>query len=170
MKVIVVCALTAAALIVGCSRPTEDALWEQVRQTRARGSFDSTIQAAQNLIREYPDGKKASAALFLLGDLHQNLKHDFPAAIAYYRSFAQKYPADSSAPVAMFIVGFIYNNNLQMYDSAKGAYESFMAKYPDHPLVASAKFELENLGKTPEEIIATKKQVTELPKHQARRK
>ena len=170
MKSLVVAAMAAAVLMTGCARPTEDALWQQVQQTKARGSFDSTLQAAQNLIREFPDGKNASAALFLLGDINQNLKHDYPAAIRYYRAFAEKYPADSSAPIAMFVVGFIYNNNLQKYDSAKAAYESFMAKFPNHPLVASAKFEIDNLGKTPEEIISSKKEVAEQSKKQSRRK
>ena len=59
----------------------------------------------------------------------------------------------------MFFIGFIYNNNLQMYDSARIAYQNFIAKFPNHELAASAKFEIDNLGKTPDEIIGTKKEL-----------
>ena len=170
MKSLMLAVSAAALLVVGCARPTEEALWQQVQQTKAHGNYDSTVLSAQHLLKEYPDGKNAPAALFLLGDLNQNLIHNYPAAINYYRAFAEKYPADSSAPIAMFVVGFIYNNNLQMYDSARAAYEAFMAKFPNHALVASARFELENLGKTPEEIISSKKEVAEQPKKQSRRR
>jgi TolA-binding protein len=136
---------------------TEDELWQKVEQARTGSNFDSTIQVCQRIVQEYPNGPKASAALYLLGETYQNGKHDYHTAINYYQAFVKKYPDLNATPVAMFIIGFIYNNNLQMIDSAKIAYREFVAKFPNHELASSAQFELENLGKSPDEIIGTNK-------------
>ena len=64
----------------------------------------------------------------------------------------------------MFVIGFIYNNNLQMLDSARAAYLAFLQRFPNHDLSASAKFELENLGRTPDAIIGPQKEVAVKPR------
>jgi outer membrane protein assembly factor BamD (BamD/ComL family) len=56
--------------------------------------------------------------------------------------------------VALFQIGFIYNNKLGNVDSARIAYEQFLAKFPQHELAPYAKFELDNLGKSPDTILA----------------
>jgi TolA-binding protein len=109
----------------------------------------------QRIIQEYPDGRRASAALYLLGETYKDGKHDYHTAINYYQSFVKKYPDLNSTPLAMFIIGYIYNNNLQMIDSARISYQEFATKFPNHELATSAKFELENLGKSPDEIMGT---------------
>jgi hypothetical protein len=53
----------------------------------------------------------------------------------------------------LFLSGFIYNNDLRQLDSAKIVYETFLKKYPDHELAASARFELETLGKDPSQTL-----------------
>lgn len=138
---------------------TEDELWQKVEQSRTSSNFDSTIQVCQMIVQEYPNGLKASAALYMLGETYKDGKHDYHTAINYYQAFVKKYPDLNSTPLAMFIIGYIYNNNLQMIDSARIAYREFVAKFPNHELVSSARFELENLGKSPDEIIGTNKDV-----------
>ena len=164
MKSILYSALALGIVFAGCAKLSEDQLWQKVEETRVRGNYDSTIQVCQTLLKEYPDGKNASAALYMLGDMSQNATHNYAAAVNYYHAFVTKYPDLNSTPVAMFVMGFIYNNNLQMVDSARAAYNVFLAKFPNHELAASAKFELDNLGKTPDEIIAMKKSMDEKPK------
>lgn len=159
MKLIASFIIGYSLFLFGCSKMTEDELWQKVEQSRTGSNFDSTIQVCQMIIQEYPNGRKASAALYLLGETYQNGKHDYLAAITYYQAFVKKYPDLNSTPVALFIIGFIYNNNLQMIDSAKITYQEFVTKFPIHDLASSAKFELENLGKSPDEIVGTNKDV-----------
>jgi TolA-binding protein len=164
---------SAAAILLflsGCAKLTEDQLWQKIEETQANGNYDSTIQVCQTLLKQYPEGKDASAALYKIGEIYQNGKHDYPAAVNYYHAFVNKYPDLNSTPVAMFVIGFIYNNNLQMIDSARATYQEFVARFPNHELAASAKFELDNLGKTPDEIIAMKKDASEKQKKSARKK
>ncbi len=54
------------------------------------------------------------------------------------------------------MAGFILANDLQDFDAAKETYELYIEKYPDGQLADDAKIELENLGKTPEEILLEK--------------
>jgi outer membrane protein assembly factor BamD (BamD/ComL family) len=145
--------------LIGCSKMTEDELWRRVEESRAGSNFDSTILMCQTILEEYPNGQKASAAMYLLGETYQNGKRDYHAAVDYYQAFVRKYPDLNSTPVAMFVIGFIYNNNLQMGDSAKIAYQEFIAKFPNHELAPSAKFELANIGKSPDDIIGPGKDV-----------
>lgn len=159
MKLLASFIIGCSLFLFGCSKMTEDELWQKVEQTRTGSNFDSTIQLCQMIVHDYPDGRKTSAAMYLLGETYQNGKHDYHAAINYYQAFVKKYPDLNSAPVAMFIIGFIYNNNLQMMDSARITYQEFIAKFPTHDLATSAKFELENLGRSPEEIVGTKSDV-----------
>jgi TolA-binding protein len=51
------------------------------------------------------------------------------------------------------MLGFIYANELNNYEKAKIYYQKFLERYPNSELAISAKFELENLGRKPEEII-----------------
>ncbi len=159
MKFVVYIVPCVILFLIGCAKMTEDELWQKVEQSRASGNLDSTIQMCQATIKDYPQGKNASAALYMIAETYQNGKHDYRAAVNYYSAFVKQYPDLNSTPVAMFITAFIYNNNLQMFDSARVAYQNFITRFPNHELAASAKFEIDNLGKTPDEIIDTKKEL-----------
>ncbi len=169
MRITVYAIAGVVLFLAGCAKMTEDEMWQKAEQSRASGNVDSTIQMCQAILREYPDGKNASAALFMLGETY-NGKNDFRAAVNYYGAFVKKYPDSSSTPLAMFFIGFIYNNNLQIADSARVAYQNFITRFPAHELAASAKFELDNLGKTPDEIIGMKKEITAKTKKTSNKK
>ncbi|MGA7160149.1 MAG: tetratricopeptide repeat protein [Bacteroidota bacterium] len=158
MKFTIRATVCGLLLLIGCAKMSEEELWQKVEQSQASANVDSTILMCQTILTNYPEGKNAPAALFMLGQAY-NSKHDFHAAVNYYGAFVKKYPDLNSTPLAMFFIGFIYNNNLQMFDSARLAYQDFIAKFPNHSLAASAKFELDNIGKTPDEIIGMKKDV-----------
>jgi TolA-binding protein len=141
---------------IGCSKLPEGELWKKAETARENGNADSVIQVCQTLIKEYPDGKIAPAATYLIAEMYQNSKKDPRAAIQQYRFFVRKYPDLQQTPVAYFLIGFLENNELKELDSARAAYETFLAKFPKHELAESAKFELSTLGKTPEEIMKEK--------------
>ncbi len=53
----------------------------------------------------------------------------------------------------MFLMAFAYENYLKDTEKAKQAYEAFLKKYPENQLARDAKFSLDNLGKSPEEVM-----------------
>ncbi len=159
----------AAIVIASCARVSEDDLWKKAEQVRSAGNADSAILLCQKMLSDYPQGKEAANALFMLAEAY-NGKQDFHAAVNSYAAYAVKYPDSSSAPLAMFLVGFIYDGNLQMYDSARAAYQNFLSKYPNHELAASARSEIDNMGKTPDEIIGMSKDLTAKTKKSPKKK
>lgn len=74
-------------------------------------------------------------------------------AIALYANILANAPQHPKAATAQFMTGFIYANDLGDLEKAKTAYETFLQKHPNDELAESAKMELENLGKSPEELI-----------------
>ena len=52
----------------------------------------------------------------------------------------------------MFLKAFTFDNDLKDYENARKYYEEFLAKYPNNEFAESAKFLLDNLGKSDEEL------------------
>jgi outer membrane protein assembly factor BamD (BamD/ComL family) len=74
-------------------------------------------------------------------------------AIDAYGLYCREYPAGKQTPLAMFLIGYLYNNELHDIDSAASAYRRFLERYPDSEMATSARFELNTLGKSPEEAL-----------------
>ena len=65
------------------------------------------------------------------------------------------YEVITEAPKALFMIGFIQANELFQYAEAKRTFNSFIETYPKHELAYSAEMELQNIGKSPEEVFRT---------------
>lgn len=74
-------------------------------------------------------------------------------AIELYSKVIEKMPQHPKAATAFFMTGFVYANDLQELDKARAAYETFLNKFPNDEMAESARAELKNLGKSPEEIL-----------------
>ena len=132
--------------------------------------FNDAIDAYQQLVNTYPDSARSPEALYAIAAIYQNNKRSYNEAILTFRKFNEKYPNHPLAASASFLVGFIYNNDLKKYDSARIAYQEFINKFPDNQLVSSAQFELENLGKDPNEIFKEKTQMAQQETKPAKKK
>lgn len=161
-----VVALVALGLLAGCSKPSADESFRAGEQAQAQAeqSLGNTPEAVDSLFRiaighyeqvveNHPDDQLAESALFRIGELHNNGTRNFHEAIATYRRFLSAYPESPKAPVSLFMIAFLSNNELHDLNAASTAYREFLSRYPNHELAASAKGELDNLGKSPEQII-----------------
>lgn len=74
-------------------------------------------------------------------------------AIELYSKVTEKMPQHPKAATAFFMIGFVYANDLEELDKARAAYELFLEKFPNDEMAESARAELKNLGKSPEEIL-----------------
>jgi outer membrane protein assembly factor BamD (BamD/ComL family) len=160
--------LGLGVILLGCSSaPPEDMLATAVQEealarqaadtvleasARAR-LFEPAVAAYEKLLEAHPNSPQAQEGMFRLATIYNNDVRDFPKAVAMYRSYAERFPEGEKAAVAMFLIGYVYNNELRMLDSAKVAYERFLKTYPNHEMAISAQFELNTLGKPPEELV-----------------
>jgi tetratricopeptide (TPR) repeat protein len=164
----VVVAVSIGLFLVGCSAaPPEEMLARATRdeniarqaadtvvEAGARAKlFESTVAAYQDLLEAHPDSPQAQEGLFRLATIYNNDVRDFPKAVTLYRSYVERFPEGEKTAVAMFLIGYVYHNELRMLDSAKVAYERFLSAYPNHEMAISAQFELNTLGRPPEELV-----------------
>lgn len=160
--------IIAAVVVGGCSTPNADELFAQAqaahdaaqraadslgRKADVRALFGPVAAAYERVASEHPTSLPAEQALFKAAELHAGYLQDVPRAIEMYKKFVDTFPMSAKAPTALFMVGYLYNNNLGMTDSAAVAYKRFLQQYPQNELATSAQFELETLGKKPEDLL-----------------
>ena len=153
--------LTIAALVllmmmfVNCSRDsvkTAEGYWDLGRESFNNKKYEESIAYYQKLVKRFPQDTLAIQALFSVAEIYKNNLKDFTKSIDSYNQILSQFSADPKTPNASFMIGYIYANDLNDYDKAKASYEKFIKLYPDHMLVPSAHWEIENLGKSLDEI------------------
>lgn len=112
----------------------------------------SMIKMYLSYVAAYPADTNSPDYLFRAADLSAKT-NDIHSAIQLYEKLVQEYPENKHTPLAIFLQGFIYENQASDPMKAKPYYEKFLAAYPDHAMAADVAFSLENLGKSPEELI-----------------
>lgn len=110
------------------------------------------LQRSETYINTYKEDPKTPELLFKTGEVLNGLK-SYDYAIRKFQDLFLRYPKSNKAAESIFICAFIYENNLQNYEEAGNYYRRFIRNYPNHPFVKDAKIALENLGKTPEEMV-----------------
>lgn len=101
---------------------------------------------------KFPDDTLSAGYLFKAADISSKI-NETTQAIELFGRMLKNYPDNKNAPYALFLQGFIYENQIGDPVKARPYYEAFLKKYPDHPIAGDVTFSLENLGKTPEELI-----------------
>ncbi len=122
-----------------------------------KGVIDS--KEAANMIHAYlqfadafPTDTMSPIYLFKAADVSINTFHS-EQSIKLFDRIIQEYPNFEKAPQALFLKAFTYENYLGKIDSAQKYYQLFIKEYPSHPFTNDAQISLQNLGKSPEDII-----------------
>ncbi len=99
-----------------------------------------------------PSAKDAPAYLFDAAKVAGYLG-DFSRSIDLYQTVYEQFPDFEKAAQAIFMLGFVYDNDLKDFDKARTYYELYLKKYPEGAFAEQVQFLLENLGKSPEELL-----------------
>ena len=142
-----------AFFFLTCSYTTDKDLMTQAEQAVKTKKIDEAIRLYERVVTEFKDGKYAAEAMFRMGGLYLGEQKKPLQAIAVYRELAEKYTPSEYAHKGLFIAGFTYANELKNYPEAKKVYEEYLTKFPDSSMAKTARFELANLGKSPDEIL-----------------
>lgn len=100
----------------------------------------------------YPDDSMAVEYLFKGAEFCLNLGEG-QRAITLYDRVISEYPDFMKIPECLFLKGYVYENYLGDLDNAKAIYLEFIEKYPDNEFADDAEISIQNLGKSPEELI-----------------
>lgn len=110
------------------------------------------VDACEAYALANPDNPKTPEYLFDAAEMAKLLKTT-NKALSIYDWLIEKYPNYSKTPSALFIKAFTLENELGNDELAKQAYQQFLDKYPDNDFADDARFSLENIGKSPDEVL-----------------
>jgi outer membrane protein assembly factor BamD (BamD/ComL family) len=130
----------------------ENRLFAPSAQAISKESADSLISEYELFVKEFPKDSLAPAYLFKAAGMSMNTG-DGPRAITFFDRVVKEYPAHPKAALALFFKGYVLENILRDLGQAKETYLLFLEKYPDNEFADDAKASIENLGKTPEQMI-----------------
>lgn len=166
MKIIkIIGLLLIAILMTFCGSKTDQEYFDSAVGLLNEQKYDEAVVIFEEIVEKNKNGELAPKALFETAKVYQgqvikNLsgKESLLKSVAVYKKIFTDYPKSKEAENSLFMSGFILANELNDYNAAKEIYELFIQKFPDGSLADDAMIELENLGKTPEEILMNKMQ------------
>ena len=100
----------------------------------------------------HPDDSVSPEFLFKASDIAMNVSSP-KLTISLFNKILSQYPNYRNVPTVMFLKGFVYEDQLNDYDNARRCYLDFLDKFPESDFADDAVVSLNNLGKSPEELI-----------------
>jgi TolA-binding protein len=148
-------------LVVGCSsKKTDKELFDEAQKNLKENKIPEAVTTFDKIATEYSDSKLAPEALSQLAAIYQNKmdksiseKENLEKSVSIFKKLHDEYPKSEYAPTGLFMAAFISANELNKYDEATALYKQFLQEYPENDLAASARAELDNMGKSPEDIL-----------------
>jgi len=115
---------------------------------------DSAYNFIENFVKKFPDDTLSPAYLFEEALLQEKEKKYAQVLITLDRIYST-YPQSKQASKSLFLEGFLYANVLNELDKAKEKYQLYLDKYSsvDPKMTNDVQMELQNLGKSPDEIL-----------------
>jgi len=155
--------LFVSLLIIGCNSNKDKDIFDSAEKNYTAKNYKKALEEYKQVIDEYSASNYAEQSLLKIGSMYQmflvpNISNEVSnqKAVEFYRKLFKDFPKSSNAPKAVFMSGFLLANDLKKYEEAKMTYMTFLEKFPNDPLVPQVKLELENIGKSPEEILEGK--------------
>ncbi len=155
--------LLLTVFVVACNTNKDRDTFNEAEKKFGEKKYSEALADYKLVIDEYSSSDYAAKSLLKVGSMYQmflvqNVSNEESniKAVEFYRELYNNFPNSVDAPKALFMSGFILANNLNKLDEAKITYQTFLDKYSQNELAAQVKMELENLGKTPEEILQNK--------------
>jgi TolA-binding protein len=153
--------LLVLIVLFSCSsKKTDKELFDEAKKNLTENKIPEAVTGFDQLVSDYPDSKLAPEALSQLASVYQNKmvknlseQENLEKAVSLFKEVHDKYPDSEYAPSGLFMAAFISANDLKKYEEATSLYKQFLKEYPNNDLAASAQAELDNMGKSPEEIL-----------------
>ena len=154
--------LLAATLMAACSAgnerdadeiaAAEDALFAEDKGITDKTKALELVNMYVAFAEEYPEDSMAVEYLFKWAEFYLNLGEG-ERSIELYDRVIQEYPDFRKVPECIFLKAYVYENYMGDLESARAYYSEFLGKYPDNEFADDARISIQNLGKSPEELI-----------------
>jgi outer membrane protein assembly factor BamD (BamD/ComL family) len=134
-------------------RNIEGRLYSSSATSFDRESADSLLMMYSAFIKKHPGDSLTRNFIFKAGNLFMT-EGKGREALEMFDLYMNKYPEDAKTPVCMFFKGYINETIMNDLEKAQEIYILFLEKYPRHDFADDARNALNNLGKTPEQMVA----------------
>lgn len=143
-----------------CSSKDEKMIYSEAKNLIKAGKYDEAVVKFEEIVNHYPKSTVADSSFFEIAKLYQgqvikNVKHmeSLNKAVDSYKKIYENYPNSKLAESSLFMSAFILANEIRNFPLAEKTYKLYLEKYPNGELADDAKMELQNLGKSPEDIL-----------------
>ena len=143
----------AAVIIAGCSGQNAGDLLEQANALQKDGKATEALVLYEQITKDFADSPQAPEAMFHCALIYINEQKDPIKAATTYEMIAEKYPESEWGHKGLFAAAFTYANEIGNLERARKAYEKYLKEYADSSMAETARFELDNLGKSAEELL-----------------
>jgi outer membrane protein assembly factor BamD (BamD/ComL family) len=163
MKKIILIALLAVPVLFTACKPSAEKMQKEIKSLEGRlfspkatgfdkPAADSLLHDYLTYIERFPEDTLGPNFTFKAANLAMNL--DQPVkAVEMFDLFIKKYPTHPKTSVSMFFKAYVYENQMKDLEKAKEAYIQFLDRYPTGDFAMDAQVALNNLGKTPEQMV-----------------
>jgi TolA-binding protein len=158
MKKQFVLLFSAAIFLLGCSGQDASDLMQQAAKLQKDGKTADALALYEQITREHDDAAVAPEAMFRCALIYVNEQKDPVKAATTYELLSEKYPDSEWGHKGLFAAAYTYANEIGNLERAREAYQRYLKQYPDSSMAETAKFELDNLGKSPEELLESLQQ------------
>lgn len=136
---------------------TEESIQSIISELKESNTIDKEkvselISSIDNFAKNNPEDKNTPIHLELkakyLGALGKNNE-----AIKVYETLYKNFKQSENSSDALFMMAFLYENNMGDKEKAKEYYQQYLTEFPTKEFAKDAKFSLDNIDKTPEELM-----------------
>jgi len=157
-------AIISAMILVSCGGPSKDKEVTKIKELEKkkaaaeksgiinREKSAELITAYKEFADKFPKDTASATYLFKGAQLSMNINHG-KGAIECFDRIIKDFPDYNKMPDCIFLKAFVYETQLQDMVNARKYYEEFLKKYPRHDLADDAQASINNLGKSPEELV-----------------
>jgi|BarGraIncu00222A_1022003.scaffolds.fasta_scaffold69371_1 outer membrane protein assembly factor BamD (BamD/ComL family) len=160
-KLLLLC--TVILIFTSCHSKSDKQYFDSAYEKAKAKNYTEAVKEYDLLAGEFPNSDYTCKGLLEAGKIYHSIlipatvKADtlksFMIAIRYYKRILKDFSEKPEAESALFMMGFIQANEINQLDSARISYMTFLKKYPGSPMISSVNLELNNLGKTPDQIL-----------------
>ncbi len=160
-RVLILLTLTAGLLascqpsrnrLNGRIKAMEERLFSPSSKAFSKASADSLTDLYAKFAERFPEDSLSPEYLFKAAGICMNLQEG-GKAIEYFDKVLNTYPKWQKTPFCLFFKGYVQENVLRNLDQAKETYLLFLEKYPNNDFSDDARAALDNLGKSPEQMV-----------------
>jgi outer membrane protein assembly factor BamD (BamD/ComL family) len=149
-------------ILFGCTQSKDKMIKEIAEKEKALFSnktlipdttkVNEIVALYMKFAKKFPKDSLAPVYIFNAANLQMSNAQN-EDAIASLDIIIKDYVDFAKLPEVYFLKAFIYDNNIKDIKKARTAYSDFIQKYPKHELTDDAMISMDNLGKTPEQIV-----------------